>query len=349
MQAENKKSVLVAMSGGVDSSVAAAMLLEAGYAVTGVYGYMHDHGGNEAQTASADARRMAERLGIELRVLDLREEFARVVDYFLAEYAAGRTPNPCLRCNRWIKFGRLVREADSLGIEYVATGHHAQRIDVAGEAAIARAKDVNKDQSYALFWIRRENLPRILFPIGAMENKTQVRDAARKLGLDVYDKPDSQEICFIPGDDYVGFLRERSPEVFRPGEIVNSAGEVLGRHEGVVQYTIGQRRGLRVAGGVPLYVSRIDPAEARVTIGPREEVLTRHLRAVEANWHADVPEEFDAIVQIRYNHRGSAARVRRIGENEFDVTFAENVSAVTPGQAAVVYEGRRLLGGGWIA
>ncbi len=349
------KNVIVAMSGGVDSSVAAAMLLEAGYDVTGVFMCL-GVAGTEADSSrgccsaqdAADARRVAQKLGIELYVLNLAEDFAPIIANFLAEYAAGRTPNPCIHCNSRIKFGRLLRHADSLGISYVATGHHARIVEAEGQAAIARAGSRRKDQSYALFGVARENLSRMLLPIGELAGKDDVRRIARRLELDVHDKPDSQEICFVPDDDYVAFLRQTAPEVLRAGDIVNSTGEVLGRHAGYACYTIGQRRGLGVATGEPMYVTRIDPKTAQVTIGPREEAVARSLRASTANWHCDPGDQFDAIVQVRYNHRGAAGRVRITSADTFEVNFYEDVAAVTPGQAAVAYDGDRLLGGGWI-
>ena len=352
---DKSEKVLLAMSGGVDSSVAAVLLLEAGYDVTGVFMCLgsalspdDDGRGCCSPTDAADARRVAEKLGVDLYVLDLTDEFAPIIDNFVAEYAAGRTPNPCIHCNTRIKFGRLVRYADSLGFRYVATGHHARIIDAGPGPAIARAKSPAKDQSYALFGIARENLTRILLPIGEMEGKDRVRRIARELELAVHDKPDSQEICFIPDDDYIAFLHERAPEALRPGEIVNSAGEVVGQHGGYARYTIGQRRGLGVAAGEPMYVTHIDPATRRVTIGTREETLTRRCRASGTNWHGEVPEQFDAVVQIRYRHSGARGGVRITGEDTFEVDFDQDVAAVTPGQAAVVYDGERLLGGGWI-
>jgi tRNA-specific 2-thiouridylase len=358
------EKVLVAMSGGVDSSVAARLLQQAGYEVTGVFlclaagGEPAESSGCCSPTDAADARRVAHALGIDLFVLNAADAFAPVIDDFLDEYARGRTPNPCIHCNRVVKFGRLLDRADSLGVKYVASGHYARRL-AAGDAgagsagepgwAIHRGRAGGKDQSYALFDLPREWLGRILLPIGEVDDKDQVRRVARELGLTVHDKPDSQEVCFVPDDDYAALLARRRPEALRPGEIVDSAGHVLGRHEGYARYTIGQRRGLRVAAGVPMYVTHIDPATARVTIGPRAETLSWHLSAERANWHADVPAEFDAVVQVRYNHRGAAARVRLTGPATFDVEFTDPVGAITPGQAAVVYDADRMLGGGWIA
>ncbi len=338
----------------MDSSVAAALLKESGCEVTGVFMCLGTSGvdgesrGCCSPADAADARRVSEKLGIEMYVLNLQKEFAPIIDYFIAEYAAGRTPNPCIQCNTRLKFGKLVEYADSLGIDKVVTGHHARVIQIDGEFAIARAADIKKDQSYALFGIDGRNLQRIVLPIGEIADKRRVREIARQLGLNVHDKPDSQEICFVADDDYVAFLAERAPQILRGGEIVDSAGTVLGEHDGYARFTIGQRRGLRIAAGEPRYVTHIDPVTARVTIGPREEVMTRSCAAAGANWHCSVEDEFDAIVQIRYNHAGAPGRVKLTSPSSFTVEFAEDVSAVTPGQAAVIYDGDRLLGGGWI-
>jgi len=354
MSTETKK-VILAMSGGVDSSVAAKLLLEADHEVTGVFLCMGTAGASDGDSRgccspqdAADARRVAQKLGIDLHVLEVAELFGGIVDNFAAEYARGQTPNPCIHCNTRIKFGRLMDLADSLGIRYVATGHHARVADVAGRTAICRARDRRKDQSYALFGIAAERLARILLPIGEVDDKDTVRSIARSLGLNVHNKPDSQEICFAPDNDYAQILRQRAPEALTPGAIIDSSGQVLGQHDGYGQFTIGQRRGLRVAAGKPMYVTRIDPESAAVTIGPRAEVQTQRLQASSTNWHCDVPDEFDATVQIRYNHLGTPACVRICDKGSMEVLFFEPVTAVTPGQAAVVYDGDRLLGGGWI-
>ena len=343
------------MSGGVDSAVAASMLIDAGYEVTGVFMCLGRAGGADMASRgccspadAADARRVAEMLGIDLFVLDMSDAFAPLIADFAAEYAAGRTPNPCIHCNTRIKFGRLLARADSLGADYIATGHYARVVEFQGCPAIARAAAEGKDQSYALFGIPRDVLGRILLPVGEIEDKGAVRDIARGLGLVVHDKPDSQEICFAPDDNYISILASLASEALRPGDIVDSAGAVLGRHDGYGRFTVGQRRGLRVAAGVPMYVTKIDPATATVTIGPRDEVMSRHLKAGGANWHCEAPRQFSATVQIRYNHAGARAEVRLAGDETFDVEFHEPVNAITPGQAAVIYDGMRLLGGGWI-
>ncbi len=347
----SREKVLVAMSGGVDSSVAAYLLLRAGYEVTGVFLCLggsvradHDSRGCCSPGDAADARCVAERLGIKLYVLDAGRDFVRIIDYFVAEYAAGRTPNPCVHCNTLIKFGRLIARADDVGARYVATGHHARMM----AGTIHRA--AHKDQSYALFGIPRGQLERVLLPVGELAGKAEVRRIAAELGLTVADKPDSQEICFVSGD-YAELLRQRRPAALRPGKILDSAGNVLGGHDGVGHFTVGQRRGLGVAAGVPMYVTRIDPAGATVTIGPREEAMSSHLSASGANWHVPTPPvgaELEAAVQIRYSHQGAPARVRVTWGECFEVDFAAPVMAVTPGQAAVIYQGQRLLGGGWI-
>ncbi|MBL7132495.1 MAG: tRNA 2-thiouridine(34) synthase MnmA [Phycisphaerae bacterium] len=349
-----ERKVIVAMSGGVDSSVAAAFLLEAGYQVTGVFMCLGAAGPGDGQDRccspedAADARRVAGALGIDMYVLDLADAFRPIIDNFLAEYSRGRTPNPCVHCNSRIKFGRLMQRARELGAAYVATGHHARIVTHNGQPAIARGLAADKDQSYALFAVGGDLLGRMLLPIGQIARKSRVRQIARSLGLNVHDKADSQEVCFVPDDDYAALLRSRSPEAMRPGTIVSSAGEVLGEHDGFGQFTIGQRRGLKVAAGEAMYVTGIDASTAAVTIGPRDEVPGKSLTASCANWHCEVPEVFDATVQIRYNHRGCPGRVRVTGPESFAVDFTEKAWAITPGQAAVVYDGDVLLGGGWI-
>ncbi len=349
--AGREKTALVAMSGGVDSAVAAYLLSRAGYEVAGVFLRLggserteRDSNGCYPQRDAGDARRVAEKLGIDLLILDAGQDFTRIVEYFVAEYARGRTPNPCVRCNTMVKFARLLEQADAMGAGFVATGHYARMI--AGH--IHRA--AGKDQSYALFGLARKHLERMLLPVGEVGGKVEVRRIAAELGLTVAEKPESQEICFVSGR-YVELLRRLRPEAFRPGKVVDAAGNVLGRHDGVGHFTVGQRRGLGVAAGVPMYVTRIDPVTATVTIGTKRDVMSSRLRASAANWQVDPPpvgSEFDGVVQIRYNHAGAAGRVRITGADSFKVEFASPVTAVTPGQAAVVYDGDKLLGGGWI-
>jgi tRNA-specific 2-thiouridylase len=347
---------LVAMSGGVDSSVAAALLKQAGYQPIGIfmclgqagYGTDGDSSGCCSPQDAADARVVADKLGIEMYVLNLGSEFKSIIDYFVAEYSVARTPNPCILCNSRIKFGKLLRHADSLGIRCIATGHYARTAEFGGSRAIFRNGTRAKDQSYVLFGIGRQELDRLRFPLGELANKDQVRKIAKDLGLKVHDKPDSQEVCFVPDNDAAAFLRMKAPALFKQGRFIDSNGKTLGYHDGFARFTIGQRRGLGVAAGERLFVTKIDPDTNTVTLGPRDRIYGNQLDASDANWHCDVPERFEAIVQIRYNHEGVPATVTLTGNGNFHVEFKERVSAITPGQAAVCYDGDRLLGGGWI-
>lgn len=350
-----REKALVAMSGGVDSAVAAALLVEAGFDVTAVFLCLQmdrAYGSNERSCCSpqdaADARNVAARLGIPFKVLSVAGDFAALIDSFVDDYENGRTPNPCIRCNEKVKFRRLFELADALGARQVATGHYARIGDRCGQPAISVARALGKDQSYVLFRIPRGWLSRILFPVGALESKQAVRQIAGGLGLAVHDKPDSQDICFVPDGDYAGLLESRGSRALRAGDIVDSSGRVVGRHNGYGRFTIGQRRGTGVAVGKPAYVIAIDPQNAVVTLGSRAELLADGLLAHGANWQVDVPSSFEATVKIRYNHRGAPATVTLTGDDTFEVRFHNPLEAVTPGQAAVVYSDGCLLGGGWI-
>ena len=354
MADRSDQHVLVGMSGGVDSSVAAHLLLEQGYRVTGAFLDM-GHAAHEGEGATCssedvhDAQQVADTFGIELHVVDASAAFAPVIDDFIREYVAARTPNPCVRCNIGVKFGRMVELADALGAGSIATGHYARVREIDGQRRVMRGAAIAKDQSYVLFGINPTVRQRLVLPIGEFEEKAQVRELARGLGLSVHDKPDSQEICFVPDDDYVAFLAERAPEAMKGGRILSTAGDVLGEHEGYARYTIGQRRGLGVACGHPMYVVKIDADSGDVTLGNREESCTRTLTASECVWHVEPPaESFDAMVQIRYNHRGALAKVTPLPDGRFAAEFAEPVHAITPGQAAVIYQDQTLLAGGWI-
>ncbi|NQU76519.1 MAG: tRNA 2-thiouridine(34) synthase MnmA [Planctomycetes bacterium] len=350
------------MSGGVDSSVAAWLLQRQGYEVTGVFMCLGaadgQAGGKQADRriccgsieSADDARRVAGQLGMPFYVLDFAREFDAVIDYFAAEYARGRTPNPCARCNEWLKFGKLLHYADAGGARYVATGHHARIVRCADGPAIFRGQDRAKDQSYALFGLPADVLARTLLPIGDIDSKAEVRRLARQLGLTVADKLDSQDICFMADDgSYLHVLHRCGPEALRPGPIVDHTGRQVGIHGGIGRFTVGQRRGVGVAAGVPMYVIAIDSETATVTIGPLETTMAGRLVATGANWHSPVGDgPACRLVQIRYNYAAQPATVSAMGADRFEAVFDHPVHAITPGQVAAVYEGDRLLGGGWI-
>jgi len=299
-----------------------------------------------------DARRVAGMLDIPLYVLNFQEDFTRVIDYFVSEYNLGRTPNPCVRCNDWLKVGKLAKYAEAVGADYVASGHYA-RIGVdlqTQQTALLRGRDHRKDQSYVLFGMTRATMEHTLLPIGGYE-KHEVRAIAEELKLPVFNKPDSQEICFVPNQDYAGLVQRRSPETFRAGELVTTAGEVVGRHEGHQHFTIGQRRGVGVAFGYPIYVVDIDPASNRVTLGDKDALLHRGLIAHQINVLSDrlrPGQPLPCAAKIRYNHQPQPATATLTGDDELTVRFDEPQSAITPGQAVVLYDDEILLGGGWI-
>lgn len=365
-----KQKVVVAMSGGVDSSVAAALLLREGYEVIGVFMRLGSPAGVEiAETCdtttgarhkqgccsvldAADAHRVAGVLGIPLYVLNFQDEFGRVIDYFVDEYNRGRTPNPCVRCNDWLKFGRLAKYAEAVGADFVASGHYARvGIDPAtGDKALLRAVDHRKDQSYVLFGMSRDTLEHTLLPIGEYE-KPAVRAIAEELKLPVFNKPDSQEICFVPNQDYAALVRRRTPEAFREGELVTTSGEVVGSHAGHQQFTIGQRKGVGVAMGLPVYVVDIDAAGNRVTLGGKDELLRSSLVANQINILSPRlrgTTQLRCQAKIRYNHAPQPARVSVTSTEELLVEFDEPQTAITPGQAVVLYDRDVVLGGGWI-
>ena len=345
--ANETEKVFVAMSGGVDSSVAAALLLEAGYSCSAGYMITADH----LLDAKKNAEEVAKKLGIKLYVLDLRNEFEQVLEYFCGEYRQGRTPNPCVFCNRHIKFGKLLSFAMDNGEQYFATGHYAKIIRDGTNTGLYETTNVTKDQSYVLSMIDRNVLQHIILPIGDY-TKDQTRKLAVKFNLGTEKTVESQEICFIPNDDWVAVLEQRCPELVRSGDIVDSSGKVLGKHNGVHRFTIGQRRGLRVAMGMPYYVMKIDAADNTVTLGPKEEFMHSSLVTRGVNWLIDTPvSAFRAKVKIRYNDKGSSATVIPHADDVV-VEFDGKVSAITPGQLAVFYvqegERNRVAGGGWI-
>jgi tRNA-specific 2-thiouridylase len=382
------------MSGGVDSSVAAALLLERGYDVVGVFmrlgspGESLDeliadaaplvcskpvkvgHQGCCSINDAADARLVAAGLGIPFYVVNFKKDFGRIMEYFAQEYTTGRTPNPCVRCNDWLKFGKLHDYARQIDADLVATGHYA-RVEPGpdGEPALMRGLDLDKDQSYVLFGVPRDRRAHMLLPIGAMR-KPDVREQAKRLGLPVFDKPDSQEICFIPDNDYAGFVERQRPNAATPGNIIDADGKVLGQHAGQHRFTIGQRRGIGVALGHPIFVVDRNPETNTVTVGQREDLLAESCIAGEANWLVrddQVPRGWTAcLAQFRSNADPVPASVRALAQapseipadapnysgrdSWLEVRFDVPQEAVAPGQALVIFDlADRLLGGGWIA
>jgi len=387
-----RKKVLLAMSGGVDSSVAAVLLRQQGYEVVGCFMRLgspgetldelvmpaHDdapacdpkrikigHQGCCSVSDAADARQVATELEIPFYVVNFKKEFGRIMDYFADEYAQGRTPNPCVRCNDWLKFGKLHDYAQQIDADFVASGHYA-RIERDGDSDVAlhRGVDSAKDQSYVLFGMPRAQLARTLLPIGGLA-KPEVRRIAQAHNLPVFNKPDSQEICFVPDNDYAGFVERRRPELKSQGAgvIQDTDGQPIGTHNGQHRFTIGQRRGVGMALGYPIFVVGKNAAANTITVGSKTDLQSTQCIVAEANWLAAMPpagQNLPCMVQYRYNSGPVAATVSSLddapaGEHSpsgrrgrFAITFAEPQSAVTPGQAAVVYQGERVLGGGWI-
>ena len=344
---------MVALSGGVDSATAAAILVDAGHRVIGMSMRLYDAGGTASAAGGRccgtrdleDARRVCAHLDIPFYVADYEEEFRRaVIDDFVAEYAAGRTPNPCVRCNERIKFRPLLRRARALGATRLATGHYARIAD----GRLLRAVDGRKDQSYFLFALPSADLGDLLFPLGAL-TKEEVRARARAYGLPNADKPESQEICFVPDGDHAAFVARHAAAPPREGEIVDRAGRVVGRHGGVQHFTIGQRRGLgRSLGPSPSYVVAVDALTRRVTVGSRDDAARREIAVADVRWVGDPPRApLRTAVQVRHHHRASAAAVVPEGDGA-RVVFDHPEWAVAPGQAAVFYRGPAVLGGGWI-
>ena len=352
--------VVLAMSGGVDSSVAAVLLREQGYDVIGLFMRTGAHAPEPADrrpeskkgccsaTDAADARRVADRLDIPFYAVDFEREFDRIIDYFADEYLAGRTPNPCVVCNNWLKFGKLWSFGQQLGADFIATGHYAQIRAGQGGFELHRGADPDKDQSYVLYGIRRSVLPRLLFPVGRYR-KEEVRALARRAGLPVADKPDSVEICFVPDGDHARLIRARRPARSTAGQVVDSAGNVLGEHDGYERFTIGQRKGLGIATDRKRYVLRIVPAAQTVVLGDRAELLASGLLASRVNWLIDPPggAPVRCAAKIRYRHTAAPATAWTVPEGA-QLHFDEPQSAVTAGQAVVFYDETQVLGGGWI-
>ncbi|MFO7856125.1 MAG: tRNA 2-thiouridine(34) synthase MnmA [Paracoccaceae bacterium] len=361
--------VVVAMSGGVDSTVVAAMLAREGYEVVGVTLQLYDHGAAVGRAKSCcagrdihDARRAAETIGFPHYVLDYERRFREaVIDDFADSYLAGATPIPCVRCNERVKFRDLLETARELDADCLATGHYVRRVEGAAGPELHRAADPARDQSYFLFATTREQLGFLRFPLGDLASKAETRRLAHDLGLDIAEKPDSQDICFVPDGNYAALIEKLRPGAAEPGDIVHLDGAVLGRHEGVIRYTIGQRRGLglgaEVSGGEPLYVVKLDPDSRRVVVGPREALATRRVPLTEINWLGDSPLDaapeggWEIEARIRSTRPPAPARLSPAPGGRAEVELFAPEEGVAPGQACVFHApgGGRVLGGGWIA
>ena len=354
--------VLVAMSGGVDSSVVAAMLSEEGYDVVGVTLQLYDHGAALAKKGACcagrdiqDARRVAEEMGFPHYVLDYENKFKEsVIDEFADAYLAGATPVPCIRCNERVKFRDLLETAKDLDADCMATGHYIQRFVENGKAELHKAADPDRDQSYFLFSTQQKQLDYLRFPLGHLKSKKDTRELARKYGLPVADKPDSQDICFVPNGSYAAVIEKLRPEAANPGNIVNLNGEILGTHKGIINYTVGQRRGLGIGGGDPLYVVKLDADKQQVIVGSKEALATRTVMIKEVNWLGEDKfidsSERTIAVRVRSTRSPKEAIIRPITETTASVELLVAEEGIAPGQACVFYDidGTRIYGGGWI-
>lgn len=343
--------IAVAMSGGVDSSVTAALLKQQGHEIIGITMRLFAPHAGGTGSAVHDAALVAAQLGIPHYVADFEPDFSRlIIGDFIDEYRSGHTPNPCVRCNRYIKFGLLLDKARELGAEMLATGHYVRKTtDPDGACHLRTAKNIRKDQSYFLYTLSQQQLSRVLFPLGGIESKDEVRRLALEFGLPVAEKSDSQEICFIPNDDYVAFLEDSGKLCGAPGDIIHVNGQVVGRHLGAHRYTIGQRKGLGIAWSEPLYVTAIDAERNVVIVGEQPNVLAEGLKAENVSWIiAPQAQEFTGSCKIRYRHQPVSCRVRLTADGGCEVRFDEPQKAVTPGQALVFYHGDEVLGGGRI-
>jgi tRNA-specific 2-thiouridylase len=354
--------VLVAMSGGVDSSVAAILLKEKGYEVIGLTMKTWDYvtsGSKNKETGCCsldsinDARNIAVDLGFHHTILDIREEFGDyVIDYFTDEYMNGRTPNPCVLCNTHIKWEALLKRADKLGCKYIATGHYANINSNNGRYFVSKGKDINKDQSYALWGISQKNLSRTIFPLGNLK-KSEIKKIATDRGYDnLVKKSESYEICFVPDNDYRNFLKQRVKNIdkkVKKGNFIDEKGNVLGKHNGYPFYTIGQRKGLGIALGYPVYVTEINKEKNEVIIGTFDELKRNGMYVDKLNFmkYTSIDGRLNSITKIRYNDKGNESIIEQI-DDSIKVYFGDGVNAITPGQAAVFYEGNDIIGGGWI-
>lgn len=348
------------MSGGVDSSVAAHLLKEAGYDVIGVTMQIwqdEDHftqeesGGCCGLSAVDDARRVAQDLDIPYYVMNFKQEFkANVMDYFVKDYLQGLTPNPCIACNRYVKWESLLKRSLDIGADYIATGHYARVYKLEnGRYTLRKSATAAKDQTYALYNLTQFQLSHTLMPVGEY-TKDQIREIAEKINLRVANKPDSQEICFIPDNDYAKFIEENTPQKILPGNFVNSAGEIIGKHKGITHYTVGQRKGLNLSLGHPAFVLEIRPETNEVVIGTNDEVFSDRLLANHLNFMSieDLEGEMRVEAKIRYSHKGALATIKKVAEDEILCVFDEPQRAISPGQAVVFYENDYIVGGGTI-
>ncbi len=350
--------VVVAMSGGVDSSVVAAKLHTLGYNVIGVTLQLYDQGAALAKQKACcagqdiyDAKNIANKFGFPHYVLDYESRFKdAVIEEFADSYLRGETPLPCVRCNQSVKFKDLLKMARDLGADALATGHYVQRLDSNGQAELHRAIDHNKDQSYFLFATTQDQLEFLHFPLGGM-TKRETRGLAMELGLEVADKPDSQDICFVPDGDYAGIIKKIRPEALKKGKIIHVDGFILGEHDGIINFTIGQRKGMGIAYATPLYVVKIDAVENIVYVGAESDLYCTEFFVKDFNWLGDHPisnEGIEVEVKVRSTHKGSSAKIYMLDDNIICVKIPGGEKSVTPGQACVFYQGSRVLGGGWI-